>query len=198
MLARVGLAAHCQPRAVARVLKGWLGQPAKRARITEALAAAGVNVFTIPDLSSDELEEMRQKARPCPACAAKDGELAALRVQFCACEAHMAELLDAERAEVSTLRARVAELEAEKRAPRRNFPQAGEPVLCAARGPVAAQEPPAEPAPPPVDVTPGIGRAVGALLSADAAKLRPAPRPREKCHVSLELDGVDLLGEATG
>ncbi len=99
---RAAGAAKCQDRAVVAVLRGWTrGHASKRAAILAALTAEGVDVSTIPELTELEQEEMRQKPRPCPSCAAKDAELAAASAKLHAGDAALmakdAELAETER-----------------------------------------------------------------------------------------------------
>ena len=189
---RAAGAARCQDRAVVAVLRGWTrGHASKRAAILAALTAEGVDVTTIPELTALEQEEMRQKARPCPACVAKDAELAKVRADYqqalvVAAEFreechHMEDERDAAQDEAAKHYARVVELEAGAQH------LVAAPLTPENQGSGAGAEVP-------------NGQASRGVTCRSDEKLqvvqerptpRPAPRPREKCHVTLEMpDGT--------
>jgi len=200
--------AKVRPEAVRRVLRGDEVWPRTYRAVRDEYAAKGVDV---PPMA--ERAARRPPPRPCPACAAKDEELAALRAKVHtagnALMAKDAELAETERqleharqhllsemrdwkrqyleacTERDTARARVLELEAERQASDAALAVALESP--AARAPAAAQDQPAEPEPQRLVAGPPFTR----------PPVCPAPRPREKCCVRVLMPGEELLPDGT-
>lgn len=77
-------------RLVHDVLLGWPARADSVRVVLDAARASGVDVATVPARTEAERAEWtakRQGKRPCPACAAKDAELAAIRARIAELEA---------------------------------------------------------------------------------------------------------------
>jgi hypothetical protein len=77
-------------RLIRDVLLGWPARADSVRVVLDAARASGVDVATVPartDAERAEWTAKRQGKRPCPACAAKDAELAAIRARVAELEA---------------------------------------------------------------------------------------------------------------
>lgn len=197
--------ARLSDRLVHDVLLGWPARADSRRMVLDAARVCGVDVATVPARSPAEVaawlvKRRGAKDRPCPACVAKDAELAALRMQFCGCEAHMAELLDAERAEVAALRDRIAELDDTKAAAQAAVIRLQR-ELADARRDVPAPQPadplPSEPVAHPVAALEPVPPATLDDVLPTCDRPRPAPRPRSRCKVRVLMPGEELAPDGT-
>jgi hypothetical protein len=178
MVSSIAKAAGCKPRAVERALAGLEVWPRTYDAVLAAAETAGV--VGMPPLAPRAPRV--PPVKPCAGCAAKDAEIARLRDRVSSIGRAKAEalaslgILESAEANVAALRARVDELEAEVE---RLTAVATD---CPSESTVQAQIDANEAAPkvPPV------------------AAPKPATKPRQGCHVSLELDGRDLLAGGSG